>query len=278
MKGKRCMTEMLLYGRGTNLETTRFEMEVWCYSESLPGDPLSHYKKKLPLSKVMAGGLDRRGAEGLRKKVQSMQKAKHPDAALLRNWSKLVQTAEVLQEASVPTLSAAELQGALAAVSAAEEVEWPVKVRQALLQRRVKQLTASGMYKELLDILDPWADEKSFDCFAPRLAGLGTAGDKKAEVFRDVVFKDFFADLVKQGPVAHGKLLEITTQCMQKFGDTDLLSASEDEAIVFDESCAAWRCLIALLTPSVDKDCVVLCSVPCWPCACLHFHDPEGCL
>eukprot|EP00971_Amphidinium_carterae_P352548 6492647-Amphidinium_carterae.2 len=211
----------------------------------------------------MAGELDRRGLEGLRKKLATMQKAKHPDAGLLNNYKKLVQTAEVLQSASVPNLSAAELQGALTAMNA-EEVEYPVK------------LTAAGMYQELLDTLDPWATEKRFDCFAPRLADLGTAGEKKAELFRDVVFKDFLAVLVKQGSLAHVKLLEITSQCMQKFGDTDLMRLSEEEAIVFDESCAAWRCLIALLTPSVEPDYVVLCLVPGWLLARKTYHHPEG--
>eukprot|EP00971_Amphidinium_carterae_P351130 6491928-Amphidinium_carterae.1 len=210
------------------------------------------HNKKGHETQMLGGDMDKRSIDGLRKRVDRLVALNDPDALLLKNFLKVIRVAESMTPTNMKSLSLTEFNGAIETLIA-EGVEFPIKVRTALLDKRVKDLMQTHSHADIASILNPFVTEP-FNAWEPKLAGIGSDSSTQCTTFVDTVFKDILYKLVMGAQDNEQKIVNFVQCCLHLHEPRvkDMLDMDETCSVTLDESLSAWRALLALLTPTLD--------------------------
>ena len=216
-------------------------------------DTVTGWKKRLNLTKVMAGkvgGHDRRTTSGLRKKVSRMTASKDPEVYPYKNLLKQVELAEHLMDTNMMGLSNEELTQIIDLLSA-EGVTWAPITMTNLLKRRVAQMLSEKDFMKILPVIAPF-ENAPFDPKAPTAGALEETLRAKVDHFQGVVIRHMMTPLLSEGPAGEAKLLALSQQCLSVYEGLDFEELESYEASVMDELLTCWRCVVALLTTTIE--------------------------
>ena len=102
--------------------------------------------------------------------------------SILKNLHKVVKQVRAFADSKVVCLEESELQGYLSLLQE-HNVEIPWGLQKDLLERTCRQLQNSGNYKQLLEVLNPYAAQEKFDGHHPTLRAISTDQPNKVATF-----------------------------------------------------------------------------------------------
>ena len=223
---------------------------------------MQKWKRKIELPKMMAGLVDRRSVNGLRKQVNRMVESGDAEAFRLKNFLRLVEQAEMLNVPHLNSMSEHELVEVIRNMKN-EEVEFPWVTRKHLVHRRVKGLTDAGDWMGLLMVLQLVGGEP-FDALTPTLSTVSDNAKDKAQLLELYVVKNVIIKLVKQGVASETQLRSFLDYAEPALQHVDLVELESPIAVVVDQCICCCRALRALMSPTIDLSLQV--SVTCNPC------------
>eukprot|EP00971_Amphidinium_carterae_P320320 6367456-Amphidinium_carterae.1 len=165
---------------------------------------LEKWKAKLSPTQVLTGDYDGRTISGLEKAVQKFEGSDKANKdvtgfCLLKNYFKLVLKLKWLCCNDLTTVDLQELHTHLEACEA-ENIVLPMDMMKSLLTRRTSQLQSECKYKELILVLNPFAQQGArFDTKKPLLSDIHTDANTKMATYEDKLFEKVLADKIKDG-------------------------------------------------------------------------------
>eukprot|EP00971_Amphidinium_carterae_P348279 6490414-Amphidinium_carterae.1 len=240
----------------TELDSSRMLSQTQpqaCHVQYDCADSLTKWKSKIDLASVIKGGQDKRSVAGLAAEIK--RKSKNPEqhvaAQLLKNFQNVVTAASNLSPEFFATLGDADVKKNVQTVMQ-EAATMPDEFKNRWVLRRGKTLFKERKYNQLLDVCDPFASQE-LDIAHPRLSSLSAeSSDLKVSSFRQLMFTDCIAELIREGEGRSQELASLCSACITKFSVVDTLLLDNGPAACHTSAMIVWRALHELLVPSLE--------------------------
>ena len=139
----------------------------------------------------------------------------------------------------------------------------PSNYQKALLTRRCNQALTTQNWKEVLEIMSPFAPQQPFDVRNPSLAGLPDGQADKINTFSKLA-QDVLLPAIGDGANSKQQVKDFCSICIATFENehVDLVSLDHATAACWSSSSAVWNSLACLADESnVDPKAEVVASV-----------------
>ena len=224
---------------------------------SLPcvaGDLLSKWKVQISLQETLDGITDGRSVSGARKAMHralaSKEVNKQVEGALLRNYVKLLETAQVLCEPKhVAVLPMPELEEMLASM-AEEEMVLPLALRKGLLRRRCKDVICRHEWSSLMRMINPFEEGEEFEWKEPRVRDFNCSEKERLQTFTSILLNSVVMPCIQGGAECVPDLQEAIQAALVMLNDVDIVEVSALKASVHSKTCCACNALVALMKQS----------------------------
>ena len=168
----------------------------------------------------------------------------------MKNWLKVVLVAETLTASSIPALTDTELNNALA-VMESEGADFPPSTKHALILRKVRELIQSQKYQDAVLMLNPFHSapmlaQSAFAMLAERLQ------EEVRNIWPGYLQRDDAAKWLHQG--SYSVMLALSSFCLEVFSTVDMVELDHIAAQFLDETRCILNCLVALLTPTLQRE------------------------
>ena len=153
----------------------------------------------MPLWKVLAGVIDGRSTNGLKRAVARLlgEPSTVADGQLLNNYAKLVSMAQCLSPKEIMNAEEAEITKVLGLLKE-ENVTIPDRVRYSLVMRRAQGLLNARHWEALFHCISPFGEKSEWDSLSPCLLALESQS-QNVKTWQKLLFQDILTKLILQG-------------------------------------------------------------------------------
>ena len=215
------------------------------------------WTSKLPLKGLLAGETDGRSVSGMEKALLRMDEKDEDRMAVanLKSLCKLVKLCQHLCKAPIRTMPQDELDVSFQQLEAAK-VELPEAMMSALLTRRIGLLVEAGDMSSLLECMNPFAaaPDAGFDFRKPVLRAVSNDLRARLDFYNKTIFEKVVLDMMKAGSAKSEALFQFAVEAAAKLDEVDLVELCSSGVKELNEHLAVWRCLIALLSDTMNVD------------------------
>lgn len=218
---------------------------------------MSHYRKAMPLAKILRGRALGRSLRPIREKAQALMD--DADTAELGHrlhvYCSLISMAESLQPDNLKKKSATEISKAVKAMQEEKQV-LPENVNTALMEHAMKGLLArNAPADDCLSSMCPWSSPGStFDPLQPQLGSLGIPLEKRIELFRTWFWRKMVIPWLSDVDTHMDRLVSMCSHLIATFEMEDLVMLENAAATILSESLLCAKAILVLLDFSPDPD------------------------
>lgn len=217
-------------------------------------DVVAFYRRKLPISEVFTGPPLGRSVNGVRGKVKRLRDAGDIDSSnRLNSYLKLLTMAEVLRPERLLRAPAAEVRLVIDTMIAEGVVLGPAVCAQLLEHRVVHMIKSNANAKDLIKVITPWsADDCAFDPQSPMLSALDQPMTVRAETFKRLYFRNYFAPMLMNEATEPARILMLCDEMYKTYIDEDLLNLDRVAAATLQECTTVCTAVKALIQMPLD--------------------------
>ena len=213
------------------------------------------WSDKLIFTELLQGDTDGRSVSGMEKALARMEEKDDDRMAVanLKSLCKLVKLCQHLSKTPIRSMPEEELQVSFSQL-ATEQIPLPEAMMSGLLTRKGTQLVEAGEMGALLDCMNPFVapPASGFSFNAPVLSAISSDQRARLDYYNKMIFEKIVLDMVKAGESKSQALLEFATTAAAKLDEVDLVELCSTGVKELNEHLAVWRCLIALLSDTMN--------------------------
>ena len=213
---------------------------------------LAYWRRKIPLEDAVAGTMDGRTGQGLRRAAGRLSACKETRAEgqILTNFHRLVLACQQLSPAEFHTTTDQELS-LLISMMQEENLKWPEVTKFLLVMRKAATYLSELRVGPLMEMLDPWGERCAWDPHNPCLRSLSDQ-TKCLQTWKKLLFHDLLGELLSKGESGQHQVKSLCDMGVKQLEAIDAVELDHAGATALDEGLTIFRALHALCTPSME--------------------------
>eukprot|EP00971_Amphidinium_carterae_P351860 6492309-Amphidinium_carterae.4 len=216
---------------------------------------IEKWSHKLDPAQILAKKVDGRTITGLEKLVDRLAEdaSKRKLHSALKNFKKVVNTAQSLAKQKITAMDSVELETALG-VMTEHNVELPESLCKDLVERHTLDLLDKNDFGKFMIIMNPFMPLEAFSPSFPMMRGINVPIASKITTFSEVVVEKVLVDWLKKGHSGADQVLEICKLALDAFSEVDLLDLETAPAKEFADQLNVWKGCISLLSDDFEGE------------------------
>eukprot|EP00971_Amphidinium_carterae_P330376 6463369-Amphidinium_carterae.4 len=213
--------------------------------DALRGDSIEFWRAKLPVWDVLTEPKMGRQVESFRRSVHHREEKGKPNAAVLRNYLKVLESARFLYDGCFKSCSEDELQSHLQKIEL-EKVNLPVPIQLKLCKRSAELAMESRNFGQLVQTLNPF-ENTTWDRVHPSLSAVKAAEGSMLATYEEVFLQSVLKPIVQQGQIAKDQVKTVAGIFLNAWADIDPVELSNPAAQCLSNCTAICETLLALV-------------------------------